>query len=177
MTEWNQRDHAWSQEEFDRSNEDEWIQETKDNYPGYAFVQKSLAETAENLGMRSYLQTEEFDDDKEEKKAAAHKSVQEEYRQIAWTPDQYDRSNEKAWRKATWEETGYKPERFFDPSPAPTAAGAPAGDKMSDTLLQQGEAETQVPTSLNQQKSKYFRVETKSIIEPYVVRDHSWTLP
>lgn len=77
MTEWTQRDHAWSQEEFDRSNEDEWIQETKDNYPGYAFVQKSLAETAENLGMRSYLQIEEFDDDKElEKKALAHKSVE-----------------------------------------------------------------------------------------------------
>jgi hypothetical protein len=47
---------------------------------------------------------EEYDDDKEEqKKAAAHKSVEQEYREIAWTPDQYDRSNEKEWRKATWE--------------------------------------------------------------------------
>jgi hypothetical protein len=48
---------------------------------------------------------------------------------------------------------------------------------MVDTLLQQGDVETQVPQNLNQKKSKYFRVETKSIIEPYVVRDHSWTLP
>lgn len=129
--------------------------------------------------MRSYLQIEEFDDDKvEEKKALAHKSVEQEYRENAWTPDQYDRSNEKAWRKATWEKTGYKPSMFFDPTPKPAAAAAGGGDKMSDTLLQQGEAETQAPPqNLNQQKSKYFRVETKSIIEPYVVRDHSWTLP
>lgn len=68
---------------------------------------------------------------------------------------------------------------FFDATPKPAAAAAGGGDKFADTLLQQSELETQVPQNLsqNQKKSKYFRVETKSIIEPYVVRDHSWTLP
>jgi len=43
-------------------------------------------------------------------------------------------SNEKTWRKATWDLTGYKSDRFFAPGGA-SKTEAPKGDKMVDTLL------------------------------------------
>jgi hypothetical protein len=53
----------------------------------------------------------------------------------AWTGDQYDMSNEKTWRKATWEETGYKSDRFFTPGKSTPKQSAAQGDKFVDTLL------------------------------------------
>jgi len=44
-------------------------------------------------------------------------------------------SNEKTWRKATWDLTGYKSDRFFSPSGASQAPTAGKGDKMVDTLV------------------------------------------
>lgn len=43
-------------------------------------------------------------------------------------------SNEKTWRRATWDITGYKSDRFFQPGAA-TQAAAGKGDKMVDTLV------------------------------------------
>jgi hypothetical protein len=44
-------------------------------------------------------------------------------------------SNEKTWRKATWNITGYKSDRFFDPAKAAPKQSAAQGDKFTDTLL------------------------------------------
>lgn len=77
-------------------------------------------------------------------------------------------SNEKTWRKQTWADTGYKAERFFAPGAPAAAAPAAGGDKMVDTLIQQTDDNLQA-------MAQKFRVETKSFIKPYVVRDHSWS--
>jgi hypothetical protein len=45
-------------------------------------------------------------------------------------------SNEKTWRKATWDITGYKSDRFFQPGSAAPKQSAAQGDKFTDTLLQ-----------------------------------------
>jgi hypothetical protein len=44
-------------------------------------------------------------------------------------------SNEKSWRKATWDVTGYKSDRFFQAGSSTSAPGAGQGDKMVDTLV------------------------------------------
>jgi hypothetical protein len=55
---WTQRDHAWSDEQFEKSSEADWVEETKALAPGIDFAQRasmhpeSLAEAAEALGMR-----------------------------------------------------------------------------------------------------------------------------
>jgi len=55
---WTQRDNAWSIDQYEKSNEDDWVAETKTLAPGIDFAQRasmdpaSLAEAAEALGMR-----------------------------------------------------------------------------------------------------------------------------
>lgn len=44
-------------------------------------------------------------------------------------------SNEKSWRKSTWDITGYESKRFFDPSKSSAKKSDKGGDKMSDTLV------------------------------------------
>jgi len=60
ITPWTQRDHAWSLDQFEKENEDDYVAETKVVAPGIDFglAQRSsmepasLAEAAEALGMR-----------------------------------------------------------------------------------------------------------------------------
>lgn len=79
-------------------------------------------------------------------------------------------SNEKTWRGATWELTGYKSDRFFKPGTGAPIEAPKTGDKLVDTLVQI--EKPKAPESLAQK----WRVETKSEIRPYVVRDHAWSI-
>lgn len=103
----------------------------------------SLAEAAEALGMRVQLADGDAVDkdgnpttgEGEEAKGTRSKLTKYSQADHAWTGDQYDMSNEKTWRKATWEETGYKSDRFFQAGSSTQAPAAAGGDKMVDTLV------------------------------------------
>lgn len=104
----------------------------------------SLAEAAEALGMRVQLADDAVDATGnpatgDGETAKGDRSKLKTYNQLdhAWTGDQYDMSNEKTWRKATWDLTGYKSDRFIQAGKAPPAKLAQGGDKMVDTLVQQ----------------------------------------
>lgn len=103
----------------------------------------SLAEAAEALGMRVQIADDAVDKDGnpttgDGEMAKGSRSKLKTYNQLdhAWTGDQYDMSNEKTWRKATWDITGYKSDRFFQPGKAASKQSAAQGDKFTDTLLQ-----------------------------------------
>lgn len=104
---------------------------------------ESLAEAAEALGMRVQLADDAVDKSGnpttgDGESATSDRSKLKTYNQLdhAWTGDQYDMSNEKSWRKATFDITGYKSDRFFQPGQPATKQSAAQGDKMTDTLVQ-----------------------------------------
>jgi len=93
----------------------------------------SLAEATEALGMRVQLEemgVDKFGTDKFRSRIGAY-----DHGEHAWTGDQYDMSNEKTWRKASFDITGYESKRFFDGKSALGQSTGKGGDKMVDTLV------------------------------------------
>ena len=76
-------------------------------------------------------------------------------RDHAWTDGQYNQSNEVTWSKET---------------------NVTAADHIDWVVNEQGAYSRLYPALSQQQQKEKYRIETHSIIIPYVVRDQAWNL-
>jgi hypothetical protein len=151
---YNVSDHAWTENQHHASNEVEWSNETN----------RTAADTihvVNNTGPSRLVPSLVQKSQETYPAKDSHSYITPYYqRDHAWTDKQHDQSNEVTWSGET---------------------NITAADHIHWLVNEQGEhsrlypaaANTTNTSSLVQQQQKY-RVETHSIIIPYVVRDNAW---
>lgn len=145
---YNQRDHAWNETQHNHSNEVEWSRETNKTAADYTHVVNNeggrLAPALAQKVQATYPAKD------------SHSYITPySQRDHSWTDKQYDHSDEVKWSAETNTTAADHIDHVKNEAPSrlvPAAANA---------------------STLAQQKEKY-RVETHSVIIPYVVRDNAW---